>query len=556
VSEGSETLARHLRKSCATSRSPMLHFPFVPRRAWLHVILAAFLALTFAPVAPAAVAAVAEKSGPAGEPKGAEKKDDKEKEPVLSLTEHTLTLGGKVIKYKATAGYMAMKDARNEKTKANIFFVAYTKLASEGDPVDLTKRPLTFSFNGGPGSASIWLHMGALGPKVVQMTPKGESLPPPYQAADNPHSWLDETDLVFVDPVSTGYSRAAAGEDPKQFHGYNEDIASVGDFIRLYTTRYARWASPKFLVGESYGTTRASGLSDYLQERYGLYLNGISLVSSIMNFQTARFTQGNDLPFQLFLPTYTAGAWYHKKLGGALSGADLKTALAAAEKFVQEKYSGALLRGDALPAAEKTALAKEMAALIGLSPTFIEQRSLRVDIQTFVQKLLEDQNRSVGRYDCRLTGIRYQPGTTGSEFDPSYEAVFGSYVGCFNDYVRRELKYENDLPYNALTGDVRPWNYSNVQNEYLNTAELLHRAMSRNTNLKVWIANGYYDLATPYFATDYTVRLMGLDPAVRGNISQTFYEGGHMMYMVPTELAKLKADAAKFYRATLQAVGR
>lgn len=484
-----------------------------------------------------------------------EKKDEKEKEPVLSVTEHTVTIAGKPVRYKATAGYMPMRDVKTEKTKANIFFIAYTKIGSDTEPVDLAKRPVTFSFNGGPGSASIWLHMGALGPKRVLMTEKGESLPPPYQMADNPHSWLDASDLVFVDPVSTGYSRAAAGEDPKQFHGYNEDIASVGDFIRLYTTRHQRWSSPKFLVGESYGTTRAAGLSDYLQQKYGLYLNGISLVSSIMNFQTARFTIGNDLPFTLFLPTYTAGAWYHKKLGAAHAGADLRTALNAAEKFVHEKYTPALMRGDSLPAAERAALAKEMAALIGLPEAFVAQRNLRVDIFTFVSKLLEDQNRSIGRYDCRLTGIRYQPATSGQDFDPSYEAVFGSYTACFNDYVRRGLKFETDLPYEALTADVRPWNYNNVQNEYLNTAELLHRAMSRNTNLKVWIANGYYDLATPYFATDYTVRQMGLDPAVRGNVSQTFYEGGHMMYMVPAELAKLKVDAGKWYADALQAAG-
>ena len=494
----------------------------------------------------------AAKSGAAAAPaeagaKAAEKKDEKEKEPVLSVTEHTMTLGGQTLRYKATAGYLPLRDAKNEKTKANIFFVAYTRIAADGEASEPSRRPVTFSFNGGPGSASLWLHMGALGPKRVAMTEKGESLPPPYQLLDNEHSWLDETDLVFIDPVSTGYSRAGTGEDAKQFHGYNEDIASVGDFIRLYTTRYQRWSSPKFLVGESYGTTRASGLSDYLQQKYGLYLNGIALVSSIMNFQTARFNIGNDLPYTLFLPTYTAGAWYHRKLGGALAGADLRTALTAAEKFVQEKYAPALLRGDALPAAERTALAQEMAALTGLPATFVAQRNLRIDIMTYVSKLLEDQNRSVGRYDCRLTGIRYQPGTAGQDFDPSYEAVFGSYTACFNDYVRRELKFETDLPYQALTDEVRPWNYNNVQNEYLNTSELLHRAMSRNTNLKVWIANGYYDLATPYFATDYTVRQMGLDPAVRGNVALTFYEGGHMMYMVPSELAKLKRDAATFY---------
>ena len=497
------------------------------------------------------------------EPKGKTKGEDKkpaeaavpEKEPVLAVTEHEVMIGGKLLKYRATAGYMLMKDAKTEKGKANIFFVAYTKLGTATDQVDLATRPVTYSFNGGPGSASIWLHMGALGPKRVAMTEKGESLPPPYRMVDNDLSWLDATDLVFIDPVSTGYSRAAKDEDPKQFHGFTEDIASVGDFIRLYTTRNQRWSSPKFLVGESYGTTRASGLSDYLQDRYGLYLNGITLISSIMNFQTARFTQGNDLPYQLFLPTYAAGAWYHKKLGGALAGSDLTTVIQAAEKFVQEKYAPALMLGDALPAPDKAALAKEMAGLIGLPEAMIAQRNLRIDIFTFTRELLEAQNRSVGRFDARLTGIRYQPGTAQPDFDPSYEAVYGSYSACFNDYVRRELKYENDLPYNALTGEVRPWNYSNVQNEYLNTSELLHRAMSRNTNLKVWIANGYYDLATPFFATDYTVRQMGLDPAVRGNVSQTFYEAGHMMYMVPTELARLKADAAKFYRETLLAAG-
>jgi carboxypeptidase C (cathepsin A) len=505
--------------------------------------------------APATTATTAEK--PAAEAKDAKPAEKKEeKEPVLSVTEHEITLGGKVVKYKATAGYMAMKDAKNEKTKANIFFVAYTKVGSDGDKGGLAKRPVTFSFNGGPGSASIWMHMGMLGPKRVLMTDKGESLPPPYKMADNEYSWIDETDLVFIDPVSTGFSRAATGEDPKQFHGFNEDIASVGDFIRLYTTRNSRWPSPKFLIGESYGTTRASALSDYLQDRYGLYLNGITLVSSIMNFSTARFAPGNDLPYTLFLPTYTAGAWYHKKLGAAYANADLPTALRAAEKFVQEKYAPALMRGDSLPKEEKAALAKEVAALIGLPEAFVLQRNLRVDIFTFTNKLLEDQDRSVGRYDCRLTGIRYQPGAAvRQEFDPSYEAVFGSYTACFNDYVRRELKYESDLPYNALTGEVQPWNYNNVQNQYLNTAEMLHQAMSRNVNLKVWIANGHFDLATPYFATDYTVRQMGLDASVRGNISQTFYDGGHMMYMVPTELAKLKTDAVKFYDTTLKSVG-
>ena len=330
------------------------------------------------------------------------------------------------------------------------------------------------------------------------MTDKGESLPPPYKMAANEWSWLDQTDLVFIDPVSTGYSRAASGEDPHQFHGFNEDIASVGDFIRLYTSRNSRWPSPKFLIGESYGTTRASALSDYLQDRYGLYLNGITLVSSIMNFATARFAAGNDLPYWLFMPTYSVAAWYHQKLRGPLAGAPLAAVVAGATQFAREKLAPALLRGDALPDAEKAAVGAELARLTGLEERFVLQRNLRIDIFTFTSKLLEEKNRSVGRYDARLTGIRYAPGTSGrQEFDPSYEAVYGSYSACFNDYVRRESN-TSDLPYQALTGDVRPWNYNNVQNEYLNTAGCCTAMSHRNTSLRVWIANGYYDLVTPF----------------------------------------------------------
>ena len=469
----------------------------------------------------------------------------KEKEPVLSVTEHEITLGGKVIKYKATTGYLTLKDAK-DKVKANVFFVAYTK---EDEP-DPSKRPITFSFNGGPGSASIWLHMGALGPKRVLMTDKGESLPPPYKLVDNEYCWLDQTDLVFIDPVSTGYSRAAAGEDPKQFHGYKQDLAEVGDFIRLYTTRNARWTSPKFIVGESYGTTRAAGLSDYLQSRYGYYLNGIMLVSSILNFQTARFAPGNDLPYELFLPTYTAAAWYHGKLDKSWAK-DLPTALKEVENFVNKDYIAALNAGDALPPAERARVVQQLAKLTSLPATFLEQRNMRIDIFTFTHKLLESEDRSVGRYDSRIKGIRYQPGSDRPDFDPSYEAVYGGYVTGFNDYVRRTLKYENDLPYEALTGEVQPWDYSNVQNEYLNVAESLHQAMSRNPFLKVWIASGYYDLATPYFATNYTVHHMNLDPTVRSNITQTYYDAGHMVYMNPASLAQLKQDFSKFIQTTL-----
>ena len=470
----------------------------------------------------------------------------KEKEPVLSVTDHEITIGGKLIKYRATAGYLVLKDEK-DKPRANIFFTAYTKLG-ETDPA---KRPLTFSFNGGPGSSSVWLHLGALGPKRVVMTDKGESLPPPYKWVDNEFSWLDQTDLVFIDPVSTGYSRAAKDVDPKQFHGFTGDIESVGEFIRLWTTRNQRWASPKFLVGESYGTTRAAGLSDYLQRKYDLYLNGIMLISSIMNFQTASFAPGNDLPYQLFLPTYTAAAFYHGKLKGDLAK-DLPQTLARVEDFVMKDYSLALMQGDALPAAERRRIAEQLAAFTGLSVDYVLEQDLRINIFRFVTELRRSEHRTIGRLDSRFVGI-----TDSNEgfFDPSLEAINGGYTTALNDYMRRELKYENDLPYEILTDAVRPWSYHNVENEYLNVAETLKKAMTKNPFLKVWIANGHYDLATPYFATKYTVAHMGLDPTIRDHLTLTYYEAGHMMYIQKESREKLKADFGSFLDATLKADG-
>ncbi|HKB57832.1 MAG TPA: hypothetical protein VKC51_09595 [Lacunisphaera sp.] len=487
--------------------------------------------------------------------KAAAPEKEKEKEPVLSVTEHELAIGGKVIKYRATAGYLVLKDDK-DKPRANIFFVAYTKV----DEPDAAKRPLMFSFNGGPGSSSVWLHMGALGPKRVIMTDKGDSLPPPYKWQDNEFSWLDETDLVFIDPVSTGYSRAAKDVDAKQFHGFTGDIESVADFIRLWTTRNQRWASPKFLVGESYGTTRAAGLSDYLQQKYNLYLNGIILISSIMNFETALFAPGNDLPYQLFLPTYTAAAFYHGKLKGDLAK-DLPTSVGRAKEFAAKDYTLALMQGDALPAPERDRIAKELSALTGLSLDFITKQNLRVNIFQFVTELRRDENRTIGRLDSRFTGIAPGAGGDGGIggvagfFDPSLEAINGGYTNAFNDYARRELKYENDLPYEILTGNVQPWSYANAQNQYLNVAQTLKSAMTKNTFLKVWIANGYYDLATPLYATDYTVRHMGLDPAIQKNISLTYYEAGHMMYIHLDSMKKLKADFGAYMDATLKGAG-
>jgi carboxypeptidase C (cathepsin A) len=519
-----------------------------------------------------------------------EKGKEEEKEPPPSVTDHTLNIGGKPIHYRVTAGYMVMRDwSEKKKTedadeekgreptatptpakesekskdkdkdkdkekdepkqKAKVFYVAYTRTDVGNDP---SKRPITFSFNGGPGSASVWLHLGALGPRRTELTERGEAPLAPYHLVDNEATWLDTTDLVFIDPVSTGYSRSVPGEDPKQFHGFKEDLASVGDFIRLYTSRNARWASPKFIIGESYGTTRAAGLSDYLQERYGFYVNGIILVSSVLDFSSIRFAPGNDRPYSLFLPTYTAAAWYHKKLPPDLQTKPLTDVLHESENFASNQYLLSLNRGDQLDENSRKELANNLARFTGLPAETIAQWNFRIPARRFFFDLLKNRNRSVGRYDARFTGIRYEPGTEDYDFDPSYEAVLGPYSAMMNDYLRRELKFESDLPYEMIA-DVRPWNYANVaQNQFLDVAEDLRKAMSRNPYLKLWVCCGYYDLATPYYAAENVLHGMQLDPTIRDNLRLTFYEAGHMIYINHPSLLQFRKDAAAFMEDALK----
>ena len=470
----------------------------------------------------------------------------KETEPSKALveesseTDQTLTIDGVEIAYKAIAGTMVLKDDKG-KDKASIFYVAYLRQGID----EPDQRPLTFSFNGGPGSSSVWMHMGLLGPRRVHSGDVDELVPPPYGLVDNEFSLLDRSDLVFIDPVSTGYSRPAPGEEAKQFHGYEQDIQSVGDFIRLFTTRHNRWLSPKFIIGESYGTTRAAGLSGYLQDRYGLYLNGLMLVSSILTFQTARFTTGNDLPPMLFLPTYTATAWYHGRLDADLQ-ADRDAAVRAAEEFALNEYNLALAKGSALGEDERAAIVEKLARLTGLSPAFVEQSNLRINIHRFVKELLRDQGRTVGRLDSRFKGIDRDAAGEHTEHDPSHSAIAGAYTGAFNDYVRRELKFENDMPYEIISDLYQSWDYSKHQNQFLDVAETLRQAMSKNPFLKIFVANGYYDLATPYFATRYTFNHLGIDAGLLANISMGYYDAGHMMYVHEPSLARLKDDLAAF----------
>ncbi|MBI3160730.1 MAG: peptidase S10 [Chloroflexi bacterium] len=480
------------------------------------------------------------------EKKDEEKKEKPEPKEVTSVTEHSISLGGVDIDYTVTAGTMVLKeevDKEGEKAKASFFYIAYAK-KGEGDPA---KRPLTFSFNGGPGSSSVWLHLGLLGPKRVEMGDAGALLPPPAKLVLNEHSLLDETDLVFIDPVSTGYSRPVEGEEAKQFHGYDKDIETVGDFIRLYTTRNGRWLSPKFLIGESYGTTRAAGLSGYLQKRHGLYLNGIMLVSAVLHFQTLLFTPGNDWPFILFLPTYTATAFYHKKLPARLMK-DLRKTLAEVEEFAAGEYLALMMKGDALTAEEQDGLAKKLSDYTGLTPEYVRSTNFRINIFRFTKELLRAERKVVGRLDSRFLGVDRDAAGEMWENDPSMSAIMGPYTATLYDYVRRELKFESDLPYEILTPKVWPWSYEKQQNEYLNVAETLREAIAINPHLRVHVSNGYYDLATPYFATDYTFKHMQLEEHLRANIEMTFYEAGHMMYVHPPSLAQQKQDLAAFIR--------
>lgn len=489
-----------------------------------------------------------EKADKAKDEKKAEEKKAEEKKPEEKVvqTKHSIKIGGQEIKYTATAGTILLK-TEDGTPKASVFYVAYMK----DDVTDTTKRPITFTFNGGPGAASIWLHLGALGPRRVEMGDAGSLLPPPYKLVDNEYSLLDVTDLVFIDPVSTGFSRAVPGEAPKQFHGIQEDIESVGDFIRLYATRSKRWTSPKFLAGESYGTTRAAGLSGYLQQRYGMYMNGIILISSILNFQTAEFDTGNDLPYILYLPTYTAIAWYHKKLPADLQ-TDLQHAIQESRTFAEHEYADALMSGDNLPAGRRSEMAQKLSRLTGLSAEYIERSNLRIEIQRFDKELLRDQRRTVGRLDGRFTGIDEDAAGSRPEYDPSLAAIVGPFTATFNDYVRGDLKFESDLFYEYLTGRVRPWSFEPYENRYVNVAETLRSAMTQNPFLRVFVGKGYYDLATPFFAAEYTFDHLSLDESLRGHLSGGYYEAGHMMYVHLPSLVKLKQDLAQFIRTSVE----
>jgi carboxypeptidase C (cathepsin A) len=483
------------------------------------------------------------------------KKESGPKDNIVS-TRHKIRIRGKEISYTATVGTIVLKeevDKEGHMPKAEMFFVAYVRdgVRNKG------KRPLTFSFNGGPGSSSVWMHLGLLGPRRVPISSDdanpAKRLAPPFEVTGNEFTLLEESDLVFIDPIGTGYSRPLSGKDsdPHEFYSFRRDLDSVGEFIRLYTSRHSRWSSPKFLIGESYGTTRASALAGHLQDRYGMYLNGIMLVSVVLNFQTLLFKSGNDLPFTMYLPSYAMTARYHGKLSSALQKMTDDKFLKLVSEFAEGEYNLALMKGSRLSENESRQMAGKLSRFTGLSVEYILGSNLRVPIMQFARELLRKDGYSIGRFDSRIKGVEQNDVSEVFESDPSFDVVQGVYSACLNNYLRSELKFESDLPYEILSFKVLPkWKYDEHENDFVNVAETLRGALKKNPHLQLFIANGRYDLATPFFATEYTLDHMNVRNGADKNIEVAYYDAGHMMYTHKKSLARLSADLLRFVKRT------
>lgn len=502
----------------------------------IHLFLTAALLTTTVPRLSAQSPAEKPKDG---EGKDAAKDEKKTDTPPMVETMHEITVKGQKVVYKSTAGPLTLTKAYGE-PRADVFHIAY--LRTDGDAATRAKRPVCFCFNGGPGSSSVWLHLGAFGPRRVMLPADGTTAAaPPYALTDNQFTLLADCDLVFIDPVSTGLSRAEKGEDAHQFHGFREDVESVGDFIRLWVTKNQRWGSPKYLMGESYGGIRGAGLAEHLQSRYGMYLNGLIVVSGLFDFKTLSPDDQNDVPYLTWLPGMTAVAHHHKKLAPELQ-ADFQKTLQRSIDFARNAYALALVKGAALPEAERKAVAEELSALTSLPVPLILKENLRINPSLFRTRLREAEDEVVGRFDGRVKG---------RSGDPSYEVVFGAFSTTMNQYLRDPagLNYQVDRPYEILGGPaMTPWNYSNATNEYLEVASNLGKAMEGNPALRVFIACGYHDLATPGEAIDFTVRHMDLTPEQRARFTWAHYDGGHMMYTNLPSLEKLSADVSAFVK--------
>ncbi len=509
--------------------------------------LAATLLLGLAPFAAPAQERVQEK-----ETKTVEREKPAEPTPPTpkeesSVTEHSIKIGGQTIPYKAIAGTILLKNEKDE-PQALIYSTTYART----DVKDLSQRPISFIYNGGPGSASVWLHMGAFGPRRV-MTPNAEPTPPPpYRLADNAGTLLDKTDMVFLDPVGTGFSHAVGKAQDKDFWGVDQDVKSLAQFITLYVSRNDRWNSPKFLIGESYGTFRSAALGNYLQEHDGMDFNGIVLISNVLDLGTISFHPGSDMPYIFYLPSYAATASYHKMLKEP--PADLNVFLDEARKFAQTDFAGALMKGSRLTAAEKADMAKKVSRFTGLSEDYLVKANLRVTLGQFMEELQRSRGLTTGRLDSRYSGLTYDLLSEFAESDPQSSAVTGAFTAAFNSYVRNELKFGQDKTYHAISEGVgQSWDWKHQTGRVRgffpgspNVEGDLIQAMLANPHLKVEVENGLYDMATPFFATEYTMEHLGLPEKLQKNIRQQYYDAGHMMYLREEDLAKLKSNISAF----------
>ncbi len=462
------------------------------------------------------------------------------KEEKISQTSHALRLDGRDIKYTATAGTLPIR-LDDGKVAARMFFVAYTR-----DGEDARTRPISFLYNGGPGSATVWLHMGSFAPRKTQMADDGFQPAPPYQFVDNDSSLIDVSDLVFVDAIDTGFSRVVPGVNNQQFHDQEGDIRAFGEFIAEYLKTYSRWPSPKFLIGESYGTIRSAGLSQELQTRHGVELNGIVLVSSLLTYQTLSPSPDNDVAYADQVQTFAATAWYHKKLPADLQQKTIKQVVDEARGFAFGEYMQALTKGNTLTDAERAAAADKLARYTGLSSRFILNANLRVDSARFRKELLRDKRLVVGRLDSRFTALDADAAGERQEFDPSNTALQGAYVALFQDYLKNELKWESDLHY-PTSGNVRPWGY--VQNSYMDKTDALRQTMAKNPFLRVFVTCGYYDMATLVGGSEFNFTHLAYDRQITDRVTFGYYEAGHMIYIRPSAHKALKQDVAKFIRA-------
>jgi carboxypeptidase C (cathepsin A) len=475
----------------------------------------------------------------AGPPPGAGVPAGTGPEDELVVTPHVLRAAdGTELRYTATSGRVVLRWEEHtddkfdgHQPKAEVFLTSYTL-----DDAPAGQRPVTFAFNGGPGSSSVWLHLGLLGPRRVDSGDVGSLTPPPYGLVDNPHTLLAASDLVFIDPVSTGYSRATKGEKSKDFHGYTRDLESVGEVIRLWTTRQGRWLSPKYLCGESYGTLRAAGLARHLQRTYGLNLNGVMLVSTVLDIGLLRGNGHNDNPYLMFLPTYAAIAHYHGRHGDR----PLRDVLDEAEAYAGRDYPWALHRGDRLTGQERAEAVRRLASLTGLSEDYVDRVELRIEHRRFFTELLRHRRLVVGRLDGRFTGWDADYGREHPSSDPSMEAIMGPYTAAFNHYVRAELGFESDLPYEVMAGSVNSgWSYKEFEGLSVTVADKLAEAMRANPFLRAYLACGYYDCATPYYSAQHTAAHLAVPRQLRDNVELHYYEAGHMMYVhEPSRIAQ------------------